>query len=69
MTIVTLSPKYQLVIPKEIRRKLKLTPGQKFDVVEQGGQVYVVPVLPIERLRGRWPGVHKGWERDEEDRV
>jgi AbrB family looped-hinge helix DNA binding protein len=55
MAAVTLSPKYQVVIPKEIRERLELEPGQKFEVLEFDGVVHLVPQRPIEYYRGRFP--------------
>ena len=54
MAIVTISSKYQVVIPKPVRRKLGMRPGQKLWVVEENGHVTLVPVPddPIEYLCG-----------------
>ena len=55
MTVVTVSPKYQVVIPKDVRDKLKIRPGQKVEAFPIGSRVELVPVEPIERFRGRFP--------------
>ena len=55
MTVVTVSPKYQVVIPKDIRDKLNLRPGQKVEAFAIGSRIELVPVEPIERFRGRFP--------------
>ncbi len=48
MARATLSPKFQIVIPKEVRDRLQLAPGQRFQVFERGGHVVLVPeVAPI----------------------
>lgn len=52
MTISLLSPKYQVVIPKEIRKVLDLKPGQKFSVVEKCGHIELRPILTPEQLVG-----------------
>ncbi len=52
MTKVTLSPKFQIVIPKEIREKLKLRPGQQIVLMEQGGIITAIPEKPIKSYRG-----------------
>jgi len=49
---VTVSPKYQVVIPSEVRERMKLKPGQKLAVVEKDGVVHLVPVLPLKEMRG-----------------
>ncbi len=51
-TLVTVSPKFQVVIPKEIRRSLDLRPGQKLQVVQIGSQVTLVSVKDIKELYG-----------------
>jgi len=55
MTRVTVSPKYQVVIPKEVREKLGIQPGQKVEVFAVGSRVELVPVQPIASFRGRFP--------------
>ena len=52
MTISLLSPKYQVVIPKEIRRALDLKPGQKLSVIEKDGHIELRPILTPEQLVG-----------------
>lgn len=52
MTTVILSPRYQIVIPKEIRRKLRLKPGQKLNVVEKDGHIELRPILRPDQLLG-----------------
>ena len=55
MTVVTVSPKYQVVIPKDVREKLKIRPGKKVEAFAIGSRIELVPVEPIERFRGRYP--------------
>jgi AbrB family looped-hinge helix DNA binding protein len=52
MDSVTVSPKYQVVIPKRIRESLGLRPGQKLQVVQYGDRVELVPILPVSQMRG-----------------
>lgn len=52
MSFVTVSPKYQVVIPKEIREKMGIKPGQKVDMLIHEGLITLVPLRPIEELRG-----------------
>ena len=68
MQIVTLSPKYQVVIPKVVRESLQLRPGQKMQVVEYDGRIELIPVRDINELRGFLKGINTEFER-EEDRV
>ncbi len=55
MTQVSVSPKFQIVIPKEARQELKVKVGQKVTCLVKGGILYVVPVKPISQLRGILP--------------
>ncbi len=68
MITVTVSPKYQVVIPRPIRDNLRLRPGQKMQVVEYDGRVELIPERDIEELRGFLKGINTEFER-EEDRV
>ena len=68
MTSVTVSPKFQVVIPKEIRRKLGLLPGQKIQVVVYGDRIELIPVRPAKRMRGFLKGIDTRVRR-EGDRV
>ncbi|MDD5262840.1 MAG: AbrB/MazE/SpoVT family DNA-binding domain-containing protein [Methylacidiphilales bacterium] len=52
MTTASLSPKYQIVIPKEIRKHHKLRPGQKLQIVDKGGEIVLRPTLSGEQLMG-----------------
>lgn len=69
MTAVTISPKFQVVIPKEIREQLNLVPGQKVQAIAYGDRVELIPVRPAAALRGMLRGLDTGFERDREDRV
>lgn len=68
MSTVTLSPKFQVVIPKDIRELAGLQPGQKFAVFRLGGIIELVPVEDIKSTRGSLPGLNTDVEREEEDR-
>ena len=65
---VTVSSKYQIVIPKEVREQLKIKPGQKLGFLVKHGSVKLVPIRPIEELRGFVKGMEVKDIRDEEDR-
>ena len=51
MTVVTISPKYQVVIPRHIREALGLAPGQKVQAFAYVGRVEFIPVRPAKALR------------------
>ena len=69
MDTVTISPKFQVVIPKAIRDQLKLAVGQKVQAIAYNGRIELVPVRPANELRGLLRGLDTSFERDEEDRV
>ena len=68
MQTVTISPKYQIVIPKAVRETLKLRPGQKMQIVEYDGRIELIPERDIKELRGFLKGINTEFKR-EEDRV
>ena len=68
MQTVTVSPKFQVVIPKTIRESLQLRPGQKMQVIEYEGRSEFIPEKDIAELRGFLKGINTEFAR-EEDRV
>ena len=64
MEAVTISPKFQVVIPKRIRDDLDLHPGQKVQAIQYGDRVELVPVRPIEQMRGFLRGIETDVPRD-----
>ena len=69
METVTISPKFQVVIPKAIRERLKPVPGQKVQAIAHGDRIEFIPVRPARELRGVLRGLDTSFVRDEEDRV
>jgi len=65
---VSISTKFQIVIPKEIREKLGLAPGQRLQAITYGDRIELIPVRPPAELRGFLEGIDTGIERDT-DRV
>ena len=68
MRMVTVSPKYQIVIPKAVRESLQLRPGQRLQVVQYDGRIEFIPERDISELRGYLKGMDTAIHR-EEDRV
>ncbi|MBC7204819.1 MAG: AbrB/MazE/SpoVT family DNA-binding domain-containing protein [Pusillimonas sp.] len=68
MTSVTVSPKYQIVIPKEIRESMGIVSGQKVQITSYQGRIEVIPLKPIKEMRGFLKGIDTTVLR-EQDRV
>ncbi|PIU59921.1 AbrB family transcriptional regulator [Candidatus Bathyarchaeota archaeon CG07_land_8_20_14_0_80_47_9] len=66
--VVTLSPKFQVVIPRNVREKLNLKPGQKIVVIEKDGVLHLIPQKPVKETRGFAKEIDTSNLRDEEDR-
>ncbi len=64
MTQVTISSKFQVVIPKDVRDRLKIRPGQKVEAFAIGERIELVPIRPIRELRGMLKGVEAPFERE-----
>ena len=69
MATTTISPKFQIVIPKEVREKLHLTPSQRLQVLEKGGVITLVPEVPLKSLKGVLKGMSKTDIREKKDRL
>jgi AbrB family looped-hinge helix DNA binding protein len=57
MATVTISPKFQVVIPKAIRESLGLTPGQKVETIVFEDRIELIPVRPIKKMKGFLKGI------------
>ena len=57
METLTISPKFQVVIPKAIRERLGLSPGQKLQAVVYGDRIELMPLESATRLRGFLKGI------------
>ena len=68
MQTVTISPKYQVVIPREIRNRLGLVPGQKVQAVAYGDRIELIPVRTARQMKGFLKGIDTSVER-ESDRI
>jgi AbrB family looped-hinge helix DNA binding protein len=64
METVTVSSKFQVVIPKQIREKLGLSPGQKVQAILCGDRIELIPVRSIKEMRGFLKGIATTVERE-----
>lgn len=62
--VVTISPKYQVVIPRSVRERLQLEPGQKVQAIVYGDRVELIPLRTARSLRGFVRGIDSHVERD-----
>ena len=69
MARTRVSPKYQVVIPKEVRESIGLKVGQELQVVAKGGTITLVPDRPLATLRGFAKGIRTGNLREKKDRM
>ncbi len=69
MTQVTVSSKYQVVIPREVRRQVPLHEGQKLVLIVKEGTITLVPDRPLATFRGFLKGMRTGAAREKRDRV
>jgi len=68
MKTVTVSPKYQVVIPRDVRETLSIKPGEKMQVINYANRIELVPVKKIKAMRGFLKGIDTTVVRDK-DRV
>ena len=69
MDTVTLSPKFQIVIPKRVRERIGLRPGEKLQVISFDDRIELIPVRPMSEMKGFLKGLDPTFKRDKEDRV
>ena len=68
MTAVTVSPKYQIVIPKEIRESMGIESGQRIQILTYQNRSELIPLQPIRKMKGFLKGIDTTVARDD-DRV
>ncbi len=66
METTTISSTYQVEIPKSVRDKLQLVPGQKLEAIVYEGRLQLVPLRPISEMRGAFPGLDTRVPRDKD---
>ena len=69
MATTTISTKFQIVIPKEVRDKLQLYPQQRLEVLEKGGVITFSPEVPLKSLNGALRGMSKTGLREKNDQL
>ena len=69
MQTVTISSKYQVVIPRQIREKHNLKPGEKFILMSIGDRIEMIPERKMDELRGVLSGMDTDPGREKKDRI
>lgn len=64
MTAVTVSPKYQVVIPKGVRESMGIFSGQKIQMLTYGNRIELIPIKPMKELRGFLQGIDTDVKRE-----
>ena len=64
MDAVTVSPKFQVVIPRAVRKSLGIKPGQKVQMIQYGDRVELIPVKPVKQTRGFLKGINTNVQRE-----
>ncbi|HNY18077.1 MAG TPA: AbrB/MazE/SpoVT family DNA-binding domain-containing protein [Treponemataceae bacterium] len=64
MNTVTVSTKYQVVIPKEIRETIGLKAGTSMEIINYGNRIELIPIQPMKNLKGIFKGINTKIERD-----
>ncbi len=68
MKTVTVSPKFQVVIPREVRESLSIKPGERMQIINYADRIELVPVRKIKDMRGFLKGIDTTVAR-EKDRI
>ncbi len=68
MTAVTVSPKFQVVIPKEVRESMGIVSGQKIQMLTYRNRIELIPIKPMKKMKGFLKGIDTEVKRDK-DRI
>ncbi len=68
MLAVTVSPKFQIVIPKKVRESMGIVSGQKIQMLTYRNRIELIPIKPMKKLKGILKGIVTDVDRDN-DRI
>jgi AbrB family looped-hinge helix DNA binding protein len=66
MTSVTVSPKFQVVIPKDVRESMGIISGQKVQILTYRNRIELIPIKPMKEMKGFLRGIDTEVERDDD---
>ena len=69
MSTVTISPDFSVLLPPDVRESFNLHPGQELSIFSYNGRIAMIPMRPIEEMRGFLRGMDSEVARDDEERV
>lgn len=69
MDTVTVSPKYQVVIPRAVRERARIRAGERLQVISFDDRIELIPVRPMRSMRGFLKGLDARFVRDEQERL
>jgi len=69
MDTVTVSPKFQVVIPRAVREQMGIRPGERLEVISFDDRIELVPLRPMREMKGFLKGLDPTFQRDEDDRA
>lgn len=69
MNTVTVSPKFQVVIPKLIREKMHIHPGEKLELISFDNRIELIRIKPMREMKGFLKGLDPSFQREKEDRI
>ncbi len=68
MRTVTVSPKFQVVIPKEVRNSMGIVSGQKIQMLTYRNRIELIPIKSMKKMKGFLKGIDTEVKRDK-DRI
>jgi AbrB family looped-hinge helix DNA binding protein len=69
MDSVTVSPKFQVVIPLAVRERMSIRPGERLEVISLDDCIELIRIQPMQEMKGFLKGFDPGFHRDEDDRA
>jgi len=69
MDAVTVSPKFQVVIPRRVRERMGIRPGERLQVICFDDRIELVPLRPMSEMRGFLKGLDASFEREKDERI
>ncbi len=69
MDAVTVSSRYQVLIPKTVRERTQIKPGEKLQVLSFDDRIVLIRTRPMRKMRGFLRGLDPDFVREQDDRI